>query len=89
MGLLDNLKGRIGPAKDKVSDLAHHHGGKTRHGLDRAAEVVDDQTKHKYSDRIHAGTAKAKQAMDRLAHRGGPGTGGHSTRTKPGGRSSS
>lgn len=89
MGLLDNLKGKLGPAKDKMSDLAQHHGGKVGHSLDRAAKVVDDKTRHKYSDRIHAGTGKAKEAMDRLAHRGDTGTGGHSTGTKPEGPPSS
>ncbi|MGW2649148.1 antitoxin [Streptomyces sp. NPDC001393] len=73
MGLLDNMKAKLGPAKDKVSDLARQHGDKVQHGLDKAAKVVDDRTKHKYSDRIQAGTGKAKQAMDRLAHKEAPG----------------
>ncbi|MER6070874.1 antitoxin [Streptomyces sp. NPDC001852] len=73
MGLLDNMKAKLGPAKDKVSDLARQHGDKVQHGLDKAAKVVDDRTKHKYSDRIQAGTGKAKEAMDRLAHKEGPG----------------
>jgi uncharacterized protein YjbJ (UPF0337 family) len=81
MGLLDNVKAKLGPAKDKVSDLAQRHGDKidkVEHGLDRAAKVVDDKTKGKYSDRIQRSTGKAKDAMDRLAHKGGPeaGTGG-------------
>ncbi|MFF9818077.1 antitoxin [Streptomyces sp. NPDC014006] len=71
MGLMDNLKAKLGPAKDKVSDLAQQHGGKIQHGIDRAAKVVDEKTKGKYSDRIQTGTGKAKGAMDRLAHKGG------------------
>lgn len=89
MGLLDNLKGKLGPAKDrrgpakdKVPDLAQHHGGTAGHSLDRVAKVVDDRTGHKYSDRIQAGTGKAKQAMDRIAHRGGTGSGGRSGTAK-------
>ena len=78
MGLLDNLKAKLSPAKDKVSDLAQQHGDKISHGLDKAAQVVDEKTKGKYSDRIRTGTGKAKDAMDRLAHKGdteaGPGT---------------
>lgn len=69
MGLLDNLKAKLAPAKDKVSDLAQHHGDKVSHGLDKAAKVVDEKTKGKYSDKIHTGTGKAKGAMDRLAHK--------------------
>ncbi|MEV6116906.1 antitoxin [Streptomyces sp. NPDC052109] len=73
MGLLDNMKAKLGPARDKVSDLARQHGDRVQHGLDKAARAVDDRTKHKYSDRIQASTGKAKEAMDRLAHKEGPG----------------
>ncbi|MFI9808104.1 antitoxin [Streptomyces sp. NPDC052301] len=74
MGLLDNMKAKLGPARDKVSDLARQHGDKVQHSIDKAAKAVDDRTKHKYSDKIHAGTGKAKEAMDRLAHKEGPQT---------------
>lgn len=73
MGLMDNLKAKLEPAKDKVSGLAQQHGHKVAHGLDKAAKVVDDKTRHKYSGTIHTGTGKAKDAMDRLAHKGGGG----------------
>lgn len=35
--------------------------------------MVDEKTKHKYSDKIRTGTGKAKDAMDRLAHKDGGG----------------
>ncbi|MFE2532763.1 antitoxin [Streptomyces sp. NPDC059371] len=73
MGLMDNLKAKLEPAKDKVSGLAQQHGHKVAHGLDKAAKAVDDKTKHKYSGKIHTGTGKAKDAMDRLAHKNGGG----------------
>ncbi|MFH8801099.1 antitoxin [Streptomyces sp. NPDC017936] len=77
MGLLNHLKSKLGPAKGKVSDLAHQHGGKIHHGIDKAAKVVDERTKGKYSDKIHTGTDKAKGAMDRLTHhKEEPGAGG-------------
>ncbi|MBD0843907.1 MULTISPECIES: antitoxin [unclassified Streptomyces] len=80
MGLLDNLKAKLAPAKDKVSGLAQQHGDKVQHGLDKAAKVVDEKTKGKYSDKIQTGTGKAKDAMDRLAHKdGGPETDDGST----------
>ncbi|MEU9269449.1 antitoxin [Streptomyces sp. NPDC048251] len=82
MGLLDNLKARLSPAKGKVSGLAQQHGDKVQHGLDKAAKVVDEKTKGKYSDRIQSGTGKAKGAMDRLAHKEGP-AGGGDTFTPP------
>ncbi|MEU1084010.1 antitoxin [Streptomyces sp. NPDC005908] len=78
MGLLDNLRAKIGPAKDKVSGLAQQHEGKIQHGLDKAAQTVDKRTKGKYSDRIQSGTGKAKEAVDRFTHKDDrdPGTGG-------------
>ncbi|MEE1760680.1 antitoxin [Streptomyces sp. SP18BB07] len=73
MGLLDNVKSKLSPAKDKVSHLAQKHEDKIQHGLDKAAQTVDRKTKGKYSDRIQSGTGRAKHAMDRLAHHdGGP-----------------
>ncbi|EST34269.1 antitoxin [Streptomyces roseochromogenus] len=87
MGLLDNMKAKLGPAKDKVSDLARQHGDKVQHGIDKAAKAVDERTKGKYSDKIQAGTGKAKEAMDRLAHKEGPGpdtaSGDPTTPTRP------
>ncbi|MGW0878475.1 antitoxin [Streptomyces sp. NPDC002671] len=73
MGLLENVKAKLAPAKDKVSDLARQHGDKVQHGIDKAAHAVDERTKHRYSDKIQAGTGKAKEAMDRLAHKEGEG----------------
>lgn len=90
MGLLDNLKSKLSPAKDRVSHLAQKHEDKIQHGLDKAAHTVDRKTKGKYSDRIQSGTGKAKHAMDRLAHQdaGGhmpPPAGGGHTPPSPGG----
>lgn len=83
MGLFDNLKAKLGPAKDKVSGLAQQHEGKIQHGIDRAAKVVDERTKGKYSDKIQSGSGKAKHAMERLAHKDDTGPGG-TTGTPPG-----
>lgn len=83
MGLLDNLKARLGPAKNKVSDLTHQHEGKIQQGLDKAARTVDERTKGKYSDKIQSGTGKAKGAVGRLAHKNDPGAEGGGTSTPP------
>ncbi|MEV8526444.1 antitoxin [Streptomyces sp. NPDC006692] len=74
MGFLDNLKAKLAPAKDKVSDLAQQHGDKIDHGLEKAARLVDEKTKGKYSDKIQSGTGKAKEALDRISHKDGGGT---------------
>ncbi|CAM5607867.1 antitoxin [Streptomyces narbonensis] len=78
MGLLDSLKAKLAPAKDKVADLAQQHGGKIDNGLDKAAKLVDEKTKGKYSDKIQSGTGKAKHVVDRIGHKddGTPGSGG-------------
>ncbi|MEU0116620.1 antitoxin [Streptomyces bobili] len=76
MGLLNNLKAKLSPAKDKVSGLAQQHGDKIQHGIDKAAHVVDERTKGKYSNKIESGTGKAKGAVDRLAHKDKPGAAG-------------
>ncbi|MDQ0949149.1 hypothetical protein QFZ24_003072 [Streptomyces phaeochromogenes] len=86
MGLLDNLKARLAPAKEKVSDLAQQHGGKIdkiEQGLDKAAKLADEKTKGKYSDKIQTGTGKAKGALDRLAHKESDGTDGGATPPSP------
>ncbi|TRO62921.1 antitoxin [Streptomyces sp. IB201691-2A2] len=86
MGLLDDLKARLAPAKEKVSDLAQQHGGKIdkiEQGLDKAAKLADEKTKGKYSDKIQTGTGKAKGALDRLAHKESDGTDGGATPPSP------
>ncbi|MET9835589.1 antitoxin [Streptomyces sp. NPDC006385] len=70
MGLMRNLKDKLAPAKDKVADFAKRHEEQVHHGLDKAAKVVDERTKGKYSNKIQTGTGKAKGAVDRLAHKG-------------------
>ncbi|MFI1971334.1 hypothetical protein BLA24_30335 [Streptomyces cinnamoneus] len=74
MGLLNDLKAKLGPLKGKVGDLAHQHEDKIGHGLEKAAQVVDAKTKGKYSSQIRTGTGKAREALGRLAekdHKGG------------------
>ncbi|WP_330332998.1 antitoxin [Streptomyces sp. NBC_00536] len=73
MGLLDNLKAKLAPAKDKLGDLAQQHEGKIGDGLDKVAKVVDSKTKGKYSDQISSGTGKAKDALGKVAHKDHPG----------------
>ncbi|MEW1629235.1 antitoxin [Streptomyces sp. NPDC089173] len=84
MGFLDNLKAKLGPAKEKVGDLAQQHGGKIEQGLDKAARTVDQKTKGKYSDKIDTGTRKAKEAVDKLGQKDGGTPGGHGTPGAPG-----
>ncbi|MFC9650566.1 MULTISPECIES: antitoxin [unclassified Streptomyces] len=69
MSFLDSLKAKIGPAKNKVADLAQQHGDKIEHGLEKAARTVDQKTKGKYSGKIDSGTGKAKDALGKLAHK--------------------
>ncbi len=52
--------------KAKAKDAVDQHGDKIASGIDKAAKVVDDKTKGKYSDKIGSGTATAKDALDKL-----------------------
>ncbi|MFH8407334.1 antitoxin [Streptomyces sp. NPDC018019] len=67
MGLLDNLKAKLGPLKDRAGDLAQQHGDRIEQGLDKAARAVDERTQGKYSSQIGTGAGKAKDALGRLA----------------------
>ncbi|MEV7724755.1 antitoxin [Streptomyces sp. NPDC087917] len=73
MGLLDNLKAKLAPAKDKVGDLAQQHEGKIGDSLDKVAKAVDSKTHGKYSDKLATGTDKAKGALGKIAHKDTPG----------------
>ncbi|MFF5444318.1 antitoxin [Streptomyces sp. NPDC012888] len=75
MGLLDNLKAKLAPAKDKVGGLAQQHEGRIGQGLDKVAKAVDSKTKGKYADKIETGTSKAKDALGKIAHKDAQGGG--------------
>ncbi|MFF2009890.1 antitoxin [Streptomyces sp. NPDC058195] len=74
MGFLDTLKAKLGPAREKVGELAHQHSDKIDQGLDKAARTADEKTKGKYSGKIESGARKAKDAVERLAHKNEGGT---------------
>ncbi|MFJ9037657.1 antitoxin [Streptomyces sp. NPDC102406] len=83
MGFLDSVRAKLGPAKDKVADLAQQHGDTIDQGLEKAAKAVDEKTKGKYSDKIRHGTSKAKDALDRLSADGKDGGAPPSPPTAP------
>jgi hypothetical protein len=59
MGILDKLKQHKDDA-DAAADTLKH---KAASGLDKAGQMADDKTGHKYTDKIDAGVEKAKRAM--------------------------
>jgi hypothetical protein len=83
MGLLENFKSKLAPAKSKVAHFTQHHEDRIERGLDKAAHAVDKSTRGKYSDRIHSGTDKAKGAVDRFAHKDDGGTAQHPDASPP------
>jgi hypothetical protein len=62
MGFLDDAK-KLG---DKAKDLVVEHEDQVEKGLDKVADVVDDKTKGKHSDKIDDAVDKAKDAIDKL-----------------------
>lgn len=55
MGLLDKVKGAL---KGK--------GNKAKAGIDKVADIVDDKTDGKHSEKIEDAADKAKEAVDKL-----------------------
>ncbi|MFJ2113269.1 MULTISPECIES: antitoxin [unclassified Streptomyces] len=60
--MLDRLK----ELKDKALDLAEEHGEAIGQGLEKVADVIDDKTDGKYSDKIDTGVEKAKDFLEGL-----------------------
>lgn len=56
MGLLDKVKGLLMGNADKVKD-----------GLDKAADMIDEKTEGKYSDKIDMAQEKAGDIIDQQA----------------------
>ena len=55
MGLMDKVKGMLGGHEKQAGD-----------GIDKAADLADDKTGNKYSDKIDMGADKAKDGIDKL-----------------------
>ena len=64
MGFLDKFKGK-GGLKDKAVDFAKEHDDQVDQGIDKAADLADDATKGKYSDKIDDAAEKAKGAYEK------------------------
>lgn len=65
MGFLDKLK-LDKKSIDKAKDLVGDNADKVKTAVDKAADVVDKQTKGKYSAKIDDAADKAKGAVDKL-----------------------
>lgn len=64
MGFLDRFK-KSG-AIDKVADAIADNAGKVDGGIDKAAGLIDDKTKHKHSDKIDKVAGAAKKGFDKV-----------------------
>lgn len=62
MGLFDNLD----DAARKAKELAAEHSDKVEDGIDKVADLVDDKTGHKHSDKIDKGVEAARKALGNL-----------------------
>jgi hypothetical protein len=63
VGFFDKLKKMAGQAEDLVEE----HDDQILDGIDKAADVVDDKTKHKYADKIDKGVDAAKEQVEKVA----------------------
>jgi hypothetical protein len=80
MGIFDRFKhsksqggGSATAMMDRARGMLHGHSDQASKGVDKAGQMVDDRTGHKYTDQINTGTGKAK---DMLAEQGDPGMSG-------------
>ncbi|HZP51201.1 antitoxin [Actinocrinis sp.] len=80
MGIFDRFKhsktqgGGSGTAMmDRARGMLHGHSDQVNKGVDKAGQMVDDRTGHKYTDQINTGTGRAK---DMLAEQGARDAGG-------------
>lgn len=64
MGFLDKFKGK-GGLKDKAVDFAKEHDDQVDQGIDKAADLADDATKGKYTEKIDEAAEKAKDAYEK------------------------
>ena len=62
MSLFDKAKQLAGAAKDKAAE----NTDRIQDGLDKVADVVDDKTGGKYSDKIDAAKDKASGLVEKL-----------------------
>jgi hypothetical protein len=59
VGLLDKFK-------KKAAGAVKGHEDQIKSGVDKAGDVVDDKTGHKYTDKIETGEQKVSEAVDKL-----------------------
>jgi hypothetical protein len=59
MGFLDK-------AKQMLTGKVDEHGDQIAGGIDKAADVADEKTGGKYTDKIDTGAEKAKDGFDSL-----------------------
>lgn len=67
MGFLDDIKSKAAGLKGTAEDLVKEHDDKIEGAIDKAAELVDDKTGGRHTDKIDKAHAKAKDAVDRIA----------------------
>ncbi len=53
-------------AKAKLTQAVDQHGDKIADGIDKAADVADEKTGGKHTDKIDQATGKARNALDNL-----------------------
>lgn len=66
MGLLDDAKGKLEEAKDKVEGLIHDHKDDADGAVDKAGDFVDGKTDGKYADKVDQAQSFAKEQVDKL-----------------------
>ncbi len=66
MGLMDTLKGLLGQGKKTVAD----NQDKINDAVDKGADLADDKTGGKHSDKIDKAADVVKDTVDKVADEG-------------------
>ena len=62
----DDHVGLFDKFKKKAAEVAEDHGDKIESGIDKAADLADDKTGGKFSDKIDSGAEAAKDFVEKL-----------------------
>jgi hypothetical protein len=66
MGISDKLNEQLGKVKDKVTKVVDQHDEKIEATIDKTANLADEKTGRKHTDKIKSAADKAKGVVDSL-----------------------
>ncbi len=80
MGIFDRFRhskeqGGTTALMDRARGMLHGHSDQVSKGVDKAGQMIDERTGHKYTDQINTGAGKAKEMLAGQGGQSSPMTG--------------